>query len=239
MPGIIALVGRARRQSRPWAVGLPGRECFVRSACSGIHEHDHADFWFDPRCPFAWITSRWILEVEQVRDIEVRWHVMSLAYLNQDKDISEDYREMLDDRLGPGPRAASRPSRSTATRCCCRSTPRWAPGSTSRSRPVDQQIADRGALAEAGLPLELADAWTTRRSTRRWRSPTTRAWTRSATTSARPTIHINDIAFFGPVITKAPRGEEAGQLWDGCVAVASYPLFFELKRSRTADLDFS
>ncbi len=62
-----------------------------------------ADLWFDPLCPFAWITSRWIREVEQVRDIEVQWHVMSLAYLNKDKDIPADYREMLQ-----GPRARAR-----------------------------------------------------------------------------------------------------------------------------------
>src|SRR4051794_15996810 len=60
-----------------------------------------ADFWFDPLCPFAWITSRWMLEVEQVRDVEVYWHVMSLAYLNRDKDIPDDYRELLRPAWGP------------------------------------------------------------------------------------------------------------------------------------------
>ena len=60
-----------------------------------------ADFWFDPLCPFAWISSRWILEVEQVRDITVSWHVMSLAYLNKDKDIPQEYRDMLEPGWGP------------------------------------------------------------------------------------------------------------------------------------------
>ena len=94
---------------------------------------DTADFWFDPMCPFAWITSRWILEVEKVRDIDVTWHVMSLGYLNQDKDIPDDVPRDAQARLGPGARGRRRRSRTTATRCCCRSTPRSAPASTTRS----------------------------------------------------------------------------------------------------------
>lgn len=198
---------------------------------------DRADFWFDPRCPFAWVTSRWILEVEQVRDIEVHWHVMSLAYLNQDKDIPQDYREMLATAWGP-------------VRVCLKAAqehgeevllPLYTAMGTRihvQQQEFDQEMA-RQALAEAGLPVELAEAWDD--------SSLDEAVARShhegmdavGDDVGTPTIHINGTAFFGPVITKAPRGEEAGRLWDGCVQVASFPLFFELKRSRTAELDFS
>ena len=183
----------------------------------------HADFWFDPRCPFAWITSRWILEVEKVRDIEVRWHVMSLAYLNQDKDISEDYRKMLETAWGPvrvliaaeqkyGNEALLPLYTAMGTRIHIEKQ--------DINREMIEDVPPGGRATTSSWPTP----WTTRSSTRRSPSPTTRAWTPSATRSARPTIHINGVAFFGPVITKAPRGEEAGQLWDGCVAVASYPL---------------
>ncbi|GAB3659014.1 DsbA family protein [Nocardioides korecus] len=198
---------------------------------------DRADFWFDPRCPFAWITSRWILEVGEVRDIEVRWHVMSLAYLNKDKDIPEDYRKMLDTAWGP-------------VRVCIKAEQEHGnevllPLYTAMGRRIhveeqefDQQMAV-DALAEAGLPAELIEAWDDTSLDEAVATSHHEGMDAVGDDVGTPTIHVNGTAFFGPVITKAPRGEEAGKLWDGVVSVASYPLFFELKRSRSADLDFS
>ena len=197
----------------------------------------HADFWFDPRCPFAWITSRWILEVEKVRDIEVRWHVMSLAYLNQDRDIPEDYRKMLATAWGP-------------VRVLIAAEQKYGnevllPLYTAMGTKVhiDKRESDRSmiedSLKEANLPVELADAMDDSSLDEAVAKSHHEGMDAVGDDVGTPTIHVNDVAFFGPVITKAPRGEEAGKLWDGVLAVSSYPLFFELKRSRSAELDFS
>ena len=198
---------------------------------------DTADFWFDPKCPFAWLTSRWILEVEKVREIEVRWHVMSLAYLNQDRDISDDYRAALADAWGPV-RVLVAAEQAHGNEVL---GPLYTAMGTRihlEKQPADRQLVEE-SLAEAGLPLELADAM----DDPSWDETVARShhegMDQVGDEVGTPTIAINGTAFFGPVITRAPRGEEAGRLWDGCVQVASYPLFFELKRSRTADLDFS
>jgi hypothetical protein len=197
----------------------------------------HADFWFDPRCPFAWITSRWILEVEKVRDIEVRWHVMSLAYLNQDKDISEDYRAMLEPAWGPVRvliAAEQKYGSEVLLPLYTAMGTRLHLGKEDISREMME-----ASLREAELPVELADAMDDISFNDAVIASHHEGMDPVGDEVGTPTIHVNDVAFFGPVLTKAPRGEEAGQLWDGVLAVASYPLFFELKRSRTAQLDFS
>ena len=197
----------------------------------------NADFWFDPRCPFAWITSRWMLEVEKVRDISVTWHVMSLAYLNQDKDIPQDYRDMLADAWGP-------------VRVCIAAEQAHGkdvllPLYTAMGNRIhlEEQSSDRAmieaSLEEAGLPLGLADAMDDPSYDEAVAASHHLGMDQVGDDVGTPTIAIEGTAFFGPVMTSIPRGEEAGKVWDGAVAMASYPFFFELKRSRTADLDFS
>jgi 2-hydroxychromene-2-carboxylate isomerase len=197
----------------------------------------NADFWFDPLCPFAWISSRWILEVEQVRDIQVTWHVMSLAYLNQDKDIPDDYREMLKPAWGP-------------VRVCIAAEQRHGrdvllPLYTAlgnrihlEQQPISRELV-AAAVAEAGLEEDLVDAMDDSSHDEAVARSHHEGMDQVGDDVGTPTIAIEGAAFFGPVLSKIPRGEEAGQLWDGCVAVAKVPYFYELKRSRTGDLDFS
>ena len=196
-----------------------------------------ADFWFDPLCPFAWITSRWILEVEQVRDIEVKWHVMSLAYLNQDRDISAEYRRLLEPAWGPV-RVLIAASHKHGDEVLFPLYNAFGERIHHQKQKIDRAMIE-AVLAEVGLEPDLVEAMDDESYDAAVAASHHEGMDQVGDDVGTPTIAINGVAFFGPVLNAIPRGEEAGRIWDGALALASNPHFFELKRSRTGGLDFS
>jgi protein-disulfide isomerase-like protein with CxxC motif len=191
------------------------------------------DFWFDPLCPWAWIASRWVLEVEKVRPVQARWHVMSLAVLNQGKEVPEKYREFMAQAWGP-------------VRVCIAAEQEFGPDvllglytalgtrfhldKAEPSRPTVE-----AALADAGLPADLADAMDDARYDEAVRTSHHEGMDQVGFEVGTPVISVNGISFFGPVVSPIPRGQDAATLWDGVLAVAGTDGFFELKRSRTRE----
>lgn len=187
------------------------------------------DFWFDPHCPWAWMASRWMLEVEKVRDVHVTFHVMSLSVLNEGRDLDPDYRKAMDaawdaarTALAVEKRHGSEGLRTFYTAIGTRFHP-------GREPETPDTIAR--ALADCGFESDLLTTTDAidddlRKSHHEGMDPV-------GFEVGTPVIRVNGMSLFGPVISPAPKGEAAGDLFDGFVKVTAYPGFFELKRTRT------
>jgi 2-hydroxychromene-2-carboxylate isomerase len=197
-------------------------------------EFTPVDFWFDPICPWAWIASRWLLEVAELRPVRPRWHVMSLSVLNEGKpDLPEQYTELLVKGWGP-------------VRVCIAAEQKAGPEVLGRlytalgtrfhhdKAPLERATIE-AALAEVGLPTDLADAMDSADFDDALRASHADGMDRVGYEVGTPVISVNGTSFFGPVITPIPRGQDAARLWDGVMLVTKTDGFFELKRSRTRD----
>lgn len=210
---------------------------------STVRSTTSAEMFFDPACPWAWMTSRWMMEAAQVRDLDITWSVMSLSVLNEGRDLDEGYTAMLERTWGP-------------VRTIIAATQGLADeeANTLRKKMYDAygqriHLDGRGSedlpaitaevVEELGLDPALTEAGTSDAHDQALRASHQRAMDLVGDEVGTPVVSVEGVAFFGPVVTPAPKGEAAGRLWDGCLLVAGTPGFYEIKRTRSQGPDFS
>jgi protein-disulfide isomerase-like protein with CxxC motif len=197
-----------------------------------------ADFWFDPACPWAWMTSRWMLEVEKIRDVETHWHVMSLAVLNEGRDgLPDNYREFLQTAWGPV-RVLIAAEQQHGSEVLLPLYTAIGERAHVQGRKAGLDVVAE-ALEEVGLPASLIEAADTDEYDDALRKSHRAGMDQVGNEVGTPVISVDGVAFFGPVVTPAPKGEAAGRLWDGFRLIMATDGVYEIKRSRDRRPDFS
>ena len=198
---------------------------------------EKVDMWFDPICPFAWITSRWLLEAAAVRDLEVTWNIMSLAQLNKDREMDEAHKAAFT-RSWDAVRLVAAVKEKHGNDAVIALYNAMGTRIHLKKEKVSDELLT-AALAEAGLPADLLAT----AKDESWNEPMIASHDRAISLVGNdvgtPVLAIGDAAFFGPVISPAPKGEQAGRLWDGLALCLEVPGFYELKRARKGGPDFS
>ena len=193
-------------------------------------------FWFDVTCPFAWATSRWIKEVEKVRDINVEFVPMSLAVLNDGRDLPENYTNMMKAAWGPArvfaKVATDEPNKVDELYTIMGNKVHGEEQGGKTGYGAYEELI-KEALADAGLDASYAEVANTEDADEALRAFHIEGINSVGDEVGTPVIKLGDTAFFGPVITRIPTGEEAGEIFDAAVRLSEYPYFFEIKRSRT------
>ncbi|WP_412542571.1 disulfide bond formation protein DsbA [Longispora sp. K20-0274] len=189
------------------------------------------DLWVDPICPWAWRAARWLLEVERVRGVTVRFRLMSLSVLNQGREnLDMRYRLLLNRGWGPARVCAVAEAKDALRPLYLAMAGRI---HENRAGLGDPML--RAALTAADLPADWAASATDDTLDEVLRAAHDQVTALVGDELGTPVIHVAGLpAFFGPVVVEAPTGDAAGRLWDGALLVAGTPGFFEIKRSREA-----